>query len=371
MILKCDECLPILEEYLDGELEEQQSETVSAHLAACPDCACAFEALRDEQEMYAHYQRDIEVTPALWQAVRARIEQTPDVLPQPQNRPLLARLRERVAAVLALPALNPALAGSFALVALAVTAGVIWYAQEPRLTTTNTPELARDVRPDAARPNAPAAILNNAPDSVATMNAPVAPSENLTSSENRDGVAASPSSLTTQVARERQAEEFAPGRAVAFVAARERAGVRSVAFNNNHAVPAEDALLAESPVAIVRAGGTTPAPLLTADDEEISRHIEKAQLLLRSFRNANYAEGASATDVAYEKRISSELLNENILLRRDAATEGNTPTAQLLSTLEPFLLDISNLHDQPSKDDVRSIQERMRKREIIAALQVY
>lgn len=364
-MLKCDECLTVLEEYLDGELEEQQSETISAHLAACPDCACAFEAMRDEQEMYAHYQRDIQVTPALWQAVRARIEQTPDLPPQPQSRPLFGRLRERLAAVLALPVLNPALAGSFALVALAVTAGVIWYAQAPQLSTTTTPEIARDVKPDAARPNAPAQTLNNANETETTLNAPVVSSE--TKDKSVDSLSTTP---TTVAVRERQADDLEPRREpVAFVAA--RSGVRPVAFNNNHAVPAEDALLAESPALMVRAGGTTPAPLLTADDEQISRHIEKAQLLLRSFRNANYAEGMAASNVAYEKRVSSELLNENILLRRDAATEGNSPTAQLLSTLEPFLLDISNLHDQPSRDDLRSIQERMRKKEIIAALQVY
>ncbi len=83
------------------------------------------------------------------------------------------------------------------------------------------------------------------------------------------------------------------------------------------------------------------------------------------------ADGRVAADVAYEKRLSKELLNENILLRRDADNGGNVPTERLLSTLEPYLLDIANLEDKPSTDEVRSITERMKKNEIIAALQVY
>jgi hypothetical protein len=43
----------------------------------------------------------------------------------------------------------------------------------------------------------------------------------------------------------------------------------------------------------------------------------------------------------------------------------------LLGSLEPFLLDIANLPDRPSNDDVRSIKERMHKKEIVAALQIY
>jgi hypothetical protein len=34
-------------------------------------------------------------------------------------------------------------------------------------------------------------------------------------------------------------------------------------------------------------------------------------------------------------------------------------------------LDISNLRDEPSREEVRSIKERMQKKEIIASLQVY
>lgn len=105
-------------------------------------------------------------------------------------------------------------------------------------------------------------------------------------------------------------------------------------------------------------------------DVETAKHIERAQLLLRSFRNASDADPANS-DVAYEKQRSRALLYQNVVLRRDAEMKGNLPVQDLLGSLEPFLLDIANLPDAPTRDDVQPIKTRMQKKEIIAALQVY
>jgi hypothetical protein len=106
-------------------------------------------------------------------------------------------------------------------------------------------------------------------------------------------------------------------------------------------------------------------------DVETARHIERAQLLLRSFRNTRDSGAKPDPDLSYEKQRSRGLLSKNILLRRDAEAKGNMPAEELLGSLEPFLLDIANLPDRPSNDDVRSIKERMQKKEIVSALQVY
>lgn len=103
-------------------------------------------------------------------------------------------------------------------------------------------------------------------------------------------------------------------------------------------------------------------------DAETARHIERAQVLLRSFRNT---EGNTEFDLAYERQSSQRLLAKNVLLRRDAEAKGNLPIEDLLGSLEPFLLDIANLPDAPSRDDMRVIKARMEKKEIITALQVY
>jgi hypothetical protein len=106
-------------------------------------------------------------------------------------------------------------------------------------------------------------------------------------------------------------------------------------------------------------------------DIETARHIERAQLLLRSFRNTRDSGAQPDPDLSYEKQRSRGLLYKNILLRRDAEAKGNMPAEDLLGSLEPFLLDIANLPDRPSNEDVRSIKERMQKKEIVSALQVY
>jgi hypothetical protein len=103
-------------------------------------------------------------------------------------------------------------------------------------------------------------------------------------------------------------------------------------------------------------------------DAETTRHLEKAEVLLRSFDNASFAK---SEEVAYERAESRQLLYSNILLRREAENEENAPARSLLGSLEPLLLDISNLPDNPRTDELLSVKERIRTSEIVATLQVY
>lgn len=104
-------------------------------------------------------------------------------------------------------------------------------------------------------------------------------------------------------------------------------------------------------------------PFITTDT---TRHFEQAQLLLRSFRNADANEALD-----YEKRQSRSLLYQNILLRRDAEAKGNLPAEEVLGALEPLLLDIANLPAKPSRDDVQNIKERIARQEMIAVLHTH
>ncbi len=132
----------------------------------------------------------------------------------------------------------------------------------------------------------------------------------------------------------------------------------------------------ESPITVPDEGdnpaewlaGTTEAGIF---DAGMVRHFEKAQMLLRSFRNSDTSTEGFAADLAHEKRQSKSLLYQNILLRRDAESSGNLPAEEVLGSLEPVLLDIANLPDRPSPDEVRSIKDRIHKKEIIGVLQVY
>jgi hypothetical protein len=95
------------------------------------------------------------------------------------------------------------------------------------------------------------------------------------------------------------------------------------------------------------------------------------QLLLRSFRNTPSEEGAADIDLAYEKRLSRELLSKNRLLRRSAENKEDSRAEELLNHIEPLLLDIANLPDKPTQDEVRSVKELIREQKIIATLQIY
>jgi hypothetical protein len=69
--MKCEVCLASLEEYLDGELASEAREQVGTHLITCADCAERFAALSAEQELFARYDREVEVPPFLWTRVAA------------------------------------------------------------------------------------------------------------------------------------------------------------------------------------------------------------------------------------------------------------------------------------------------------------
>ena len=59
--MKCVDCLPLLEEFFDGEVDDKTGGRMRDHLASCADCAEAFDALRAEQEMFLRYDRELEV----------------------------------------------------------------------------------------------------------------------------------------------------------------------------------------------------------------------------------------------------------------------------------------------------------------------
>jgi hypothetical protein len=100
---------------------------------------------------------------------------------------------------------------------------------------------------------------------------------------------------------------------------------------------------------------------------ETSEHLGQTQLLLRSVRNAE--PGFSNLD--YERDLARELLSRNRLLRRRAEQKEDLRTEELLSHIEPLLLDISNLPGRPAPGDMQTLQQLIREQQIIAELQLY
>src|ERR1700754_2365951 len=99
-------------------------------------------------------------------------------------------------------------------------------------------------------------------------------------------------------------------------------------------------------------------------------HFEKAETLLRAFRNVQLEEPGAAAEVRYERTRAKQLVYQNMMLRREADASGDVQVASLLENLEPILLDIANLPDKPDDDTVRVIRERVKRKNIVALLQV-
>jgi hypothetical protein len=119
--MTCDECLLLMEDDLDAELDRRTAGLLAAHLAACSSCAKEHRTLCREREVYAQYSRDVEVTPALWAAVSTRLERDRK---SPRFTPWRS-LREWVAAVIVVPRFTPVLTASLILVAIGTTAVVM------------------------------------------------------------------------------------------------------------------------------------------------------------------------------------------------------------------------------------------------------
>jgi hypothetical protein len=123
--MKCEECQTLIEDYVDGALNERAGALVNTHIAACSQCAGFREELIREQAIYSRYERDVEVTPMLWSSIEARIKQERAVQPIVQPAGLFSRLREQMVGVVAAPRLSPAIAFALVLIAIAVTVVVM------------------------------------------------------------------------------------------------------------------------------------------------------------------------------------------------------------------------------------------------------
>lgn len=364
--MRCVDCLPLVEEYFDGEVEQRVAEQMSAHLSSCADCSAALDALSFEQEVYARYDRGLEVTPALWARISAEIAREPLPRGRIEERPFLSRVRAGVAALSTLAA-RPALASSFALLLVGITAGALWLAQVrrelPRAVAVNTPRTVG--APETATRS------ENVGDKNQKASPSTTPVEVVSSAAPRETAHASPRGKTTTHAKGdgSMSDEDFNNLVSASYAPPQDTGLVNIKYDEHESRPEDSRPYAADGgegVAVVNAS----AQVLDPEQKEVARHVEQAQMLLRSIKNAR-AEGGDTFNVAYEKRLSRKLLGDNVTLQLDAETRGDKETKQVLDRIEPYLLDIANMNDNASREEVRSIRERIDRKEIIAELQVY
>src|SRR2546423_1444868 len=367
--MRCEDCLPLIEEYFDKETDARTAEQMGAHLATCADCASALDSLSFEQEIYARYDRPVEVTPSLWASVSAEIARGP----QPEHTPparqkFLSRLRDRFAVSLAALALRPALASTLALLFVAAAAGSLWLAH---VRNTGAPRVKPEAETAVVTPKgntggvSPSPIVTATGVESPTVSAPPNVGEGSRAVASHTGTPREPNAHVERAGLTAEdVKNLIDGQPQSSSLANGTVRFEAV----NHARPEDD------PLAEPRRPGpgvvATNAQLLDPEQKDLARHVEQAQILLRSIKNARPSDG-DTVNISYEKKLSRKLLAENATLQLDAETRGDRDTQQVLDSIEPFLLDIANMHDNASREEGRSVKERVKKTGIIAALQVY
>ncbi len=306
--MKCDDCVNLLETYLDGEATERESDQIQTHLATCSMCANQFEALTAENEMFARYDREMEISPALWNGVAARIALEDR---QSQDKSKLG-LGEWIAGLFAMPSFRFAVP-TMALVLIALLVGLAYWRTRPE------PPAHGETVAEAQNPK---------PTTSTGSESGTAPQKNNSASESNDG---------------------SEGRNPIIVAAGYHPPRQSKTADQNDVLPDTG----------------------TMEERDTASHLEQAQNLLLSFRNIKYSDTDEEVDVSYEKSESRRLLSENIMLRREAESSGKFPAKSVLGSLEPFLIDIANLPDKAKPTDVRQITDRVQRTEIVAELRSY
>jgi hypothetical protein len=293
--MKCEVCLELLEEYLDGELPPADRTQLGEHLIACAECSASFADLTAEQELFARYDREVEVPPFLWTRIAAHTVAETRV---PENG-----WYKRFVALFATP-----LASAIAVLLLAIAVGLVYVISR--------------------RPASKPAVVKSQTD-------PALP-RNGTDPIKVDDLAPTPKHSNIVASKPKPKHRVRPA-------------------INRVTIDQSDVL-------------SSDLTDLDLDDLDTAKHIEQTQNLLRSIRNVPISDSDEEIDVSYDKALSRRLLNENVVLRRDAEMKAKFPTKTLLTDLEPFLIDIANLPDHARPEDVRAIKERVKKTEIVAAL---
>lgn len=365
---------------IDGELARDEAARVENHLATCAACREAhagFLGLRQEIRAYEHAPDVLAQRRALENILAAG--GTRAVAPlgvgerkieRATGRP--ARVREWLSGAFAAPRLRPAFAAA-ALILFAVTAGLVMYINSRDSSTRRETASRNDGNSGVQQTPAPSPSLTREVGTSATPEVSKPQEKPIDEGrEQGDNATARGGGVQRNERKINVAAMKNPGAQRRRMNA-PRLGEPGRFDGGTGALPETEAASNGAASDSALSGVTRrSAPVVSlAPEAEAARHVERAQVLLRSFRNARFSRSDASYDAALQKERSRKLLYQNILLRRDAATRGDLPVENLLSRLEPVLLDIANLPDKPSSADVRPIRERIERKKMVALLQVH
>jgi len=355
--MKCEACRPLVEELFDGELEPPFAPDVRAHLKDCASCSGYYESLLHGQDIFDTFLEGVELSPAAWRGLHTTIQgakaaNTGGFLSgffKKHNWLGVPRFQQAVFAAI------------LAVVVIGIGIAALRFAARPEggERVAGTPGNGTSVK-----------LQVKATPAVAPLASEGAQVSNSAGESERRRSEQEPAMQNTNKA--------APVITVAKVGAA-RAVTASRLVRNSSETARHSGEVASTPVIWEKAAAlnremdsarsalavSRPTILKT----ELARHFEKTRLLLLSLKNTQVSKSDTAVNVSYEKRLSRKLADSNLLLRRDVATLGDPAAAELLDRVEPLLLEIANLPDRASPEEVALVSRRIAGKEVISLLQ--
>jgi len=329
--MKCQKYSCLIDDLVEDELDEQNARTVNLHLFGCPECTSRFEILQREKEIYAHYL--FEVEPSI--DLTARFQQKLEALaPEnvPATRPGLSRF-DGITPILGFLRLNLAFTAAGLVVLIGFVSALLNVISDSSNQSINLAYQRDDNKIQLALP----IILPK--DSPA-----------LSEKDQMDSDKADPAVTKKVLAKESLSTPLAVKQLVKPTVRSPKVALATTQLSEDEQLQIKE--------------------IQTLEVQAV-RQMEKVELLLRSFRNIRYAEGSDQYDISYEKQQARKLLQNNVELRQKAEIYGTLLTEEMLSKVEPYLLDIANLEVNATSEKVSEIKERVRSQNIIASLQSF
>jgi hypothetical protein len=121
--MKCEACLGMMDDLIEGALDGSLAREATAHMAMCGPCSQLYANLRYEQDLYRNYLLDVEPTSAVWANLRLELEKEKVIRASPPQ----FRLQRWLA--IALEGLNvtPQMATALVLITIGLAIGImVW-----------------------------------------------------------------------------------------------------------------------------------------------------------------------------------------------------------------------------------------------------
>ncbi|MEK7722906.1 MAG: zf-HC2 domain-containing protein, partial [Acidobacteriota bacterium] len=284
--MNCENYLKLIDDLIEGELDEPTADKVSLHILDCTNCTSQFELLEREKEVYSHYLFDIEPPKDLLASFQIKLETQ-------ENQTIVATqsffsFSEWTAKMFGFLRFNPILVASVVLIIFAVVISFLNFGSSKQGV-----EKARFAPIKEVVPGNSKTIQNPTPE--ANKKDEIAQNKEAENRRNKvNNFVSEPVAIRQTVTPKKVKDSLIPKNKNDFE-------IKQTPLQNE-----EQAQFLE----------------IRNLETETAKQIEKVELLLRSFRNARLIEGTEIYDVGYEKQQARKLLQNNVILRQKAEIYG-------------------------------------------------